>query len=42
MEALTAAAGNQNRAAELLGISGVTVWNRMKRYGLRSVRQVTD
>lgn len=42
IEALTAADGNQSRAAELLGISRVTVWNRMKRYGLRSVRQVTD
>jgi len=27
--------GNQTRAAELLGISRVTVWSRMKRYGLR-------
>ncbi|MGE4559423.1 MAG: sigma-54 interaction domain-containing protein [Desulfobulbus sp.] len=42
IEALEAAGGNQSRAAELLGISRVTVWNRMKRYGLRSVRQVTE
>jgi len=40
IEALAAAGGNQCRAAALLGISRVTVWNRMKRYGLRAVRQV--
>ncbi|MBV5317175.1 MAG: sigma 54-interacting transcriptional regulator [Desulfobulbaceae bacterium] len=41
LDALKAAEGNQSLAAKLLGISRVTVWNRMKRYGLRSVRQVT-
>ena len=41
LDALKAADGNQSLAAKLLGISRVTVWNRMKRYGLRSVRQVT-
>ena len=42
IEALRRADGNQSKAAEILGISRVTIWNRMKRYGLRSVRQVTD
>jgi two-component system, NtrC family, response regulator HydG len=42
IEALTAAAGNQSQAAQSLGISRVTVWNRMKRYGLRSIRHVID
>lgn len=41
LDALLTAGGNQSKAAELLGISRVTVWNRMKRYGLRAVRQVT-
>jgi PAS domain S-box-containing protein len=40
IDALTASSGNQSRAAKLLGVSRVTVWSRMKRYGLRSVRQV--
>ncbi|MDX9841275.1 MAG: helix-turn-helix domain-containing protein, partial [Desulfobulbus sp.] len=42
IEALTEAGGNQSRAAELLGISRVTVWNRMKRYGVRAERQVRE
>ena len=42
VEALTEAGGNQSRAAELLGISRVTVWNRMKRYGVRAERQVRE
>ena len=40
--ALTEAGGNQSRAAELLGISRVTVWKRMKRYGVRAERQVRE
>ena len=40
--ALTEAGGNQSRAAELLGVSRVTVWNRMKRYGVRAERQVRE
>ena len=35
IEALQQTNGNQTRAAEILGISRVTVWNRMKRYGIR-------
>jgi PAS domain S-box-containing protein len=42
IEALREAGGNQSRAAELLGISRVTVWNRMKRYGLKAMRWVEE
>ncbi len=34
VEALAQARGNKSRAAEILGISRVTVWSRLKRYGL--------
>ena len=34
IDALAQAKGNKSRAAEILGISRVTVWSRMKRYGL--------
>ncbi|MCF8034742.1 MAG: sigma 54-interacting transcriptional regulator [Desulfarculaceae bacterium] len=34
LEALRATGGNQTRAAELLGVSRVTVWNRINRCGL--------
>jgi PAS domain S-box-containing protein len=34
IEALRSADGNQSRAADILGISRVTVWNRMKKYGI--------
>jgi transcriptional regulator with PAS, ATPase and Fis domain len=34
MAALSQAGGNQSRAARLLGVSRVTVWNRMKRHGI--------
>ena len=34
IEALRSAGGNQSRAADILGISRVTVWNRMKKYGI--------
>ena len=33
-QALAQAGGNQSLAAKLLGVSRVTVWNRMHRYGL--------
>jgi transcriptional regulator with PAS, ATPase and Fis domain len=35
IQVLDQASGNQSKAAEILGISRVTVWNRMKRYGLK-------
>jgi two-component system, NtrC family, response regulator HydG len=34
IDALAKANGNKSKAADILGISRVTVWNRMKRYGL--------
>jgi two-component system, NtrC family, response regulator HydG len=36
IEALRKAGGNQSEAARALGISRVTVWNRMKEFGLAS------
>jgi two-component system, NtrC family, response regulator HydG len=36
IKALKQARGNQSLAADILGISRVTVWNRMKKYGLKS------
>ncbi len=35
IEALIAAGFNRSKAAEILGIHRMTVWNRMKKYGLR-------
>ncbi len=40
VEALEKADGNQSRAAELLGVSRVTVYNRMKRYGVNARRKI--
>ncbi len=34
VEALRRTGGNQSQAARLLGINRVTVWNRMKKYGI--------
>jgi len=34
IHALRKARGNQSEAARLLGVSRVTVWHRMKRYGI--------
>jgi len=36
MDALEQSGGNQTKAAEILGVTRVTVWNRMKRYGIQS------
>jgi transcriptional regulator of acetoin/glycerol metabolism len=40
IEALESAGGNQSRAAEILGISRVTVWNCMKRYGITARKKI--
>jgi two-component system response regulator HydG len=39
-DALARAKGNQSMAAKILGVSRVTVWNRMKRLGLTYTRQL--
>lgn len=41
LEALQAAGGNQSEAARLLGVSRVTVWNRLKKYGIDLEKKVT-
>ncbi len=40
IDALARAQGNQSVAAEILGVSRVTIWNRMKRYGITYNRQI--
>lgn len=42
LEALSAVNGNQQRAAELLGVSRVTIWNRMNRFGIRSDKKIWE
>jgi len=42
IEALEASGGNQTRAAKILGVSRVTVWNRMKKYGVRFSKKVDE
>jgi two-component system response regulator HydG len=41
IEVLEKTGGNQSQAANLLGVTRVTVWNRMKRYGIRSKKDIT-
>lgn len=38
--ALGKADGNQSRAAEILGVSRVTVWNQMSRYGVTARKKI--
>jgi two-component system response regulator HydG len=40
IEALEKTGGNQSQAAQLLGITRVTVYNRMKRYGINARKKV--
>lgn len=40
LEALEQAGGNQSMAAEILGVSRVTVWNQMKRFGVNVDRKM--
>ena len=42
VEALESAGGNQSRAADILGISRVTVWNRMKKYGITAQKKISS
>jgi len=41
LDALEKANGNQSQAAKFLGVSRVTVWNRMKRFNINSARKIT-
>ncbi|MEJ2166958.1 MAG: helix-turn-helix domain-containing protein, partial [Desulfobacterales bacterium] len=34
--------GNQSRAADILGVSRVTVWNRMKKYGVTAMKRINS
>jgi len=38
---LRQAGGNQSQAAALLGVSRVTIWHRMKKYGIDVRRLIT-
>ncbi len=41
IETLEKTGGNQSQAAKLLGVTRVTIWNRMKRYGITSKKSLT-
>lgn len=40
VDALARAKGNQSIAADILGVSRVTIWNRMKRFGITYTRHL--
>jgi transcriptional regulator with GAF, ATPase, and Fis domain len=40
IDALQATGGNQSQAARLLGVNRVTVWNRMRKYGIDLKREI--
>jgi PAS domain S-box-containing protein len=40
LDVLRKTGGNQSKAAEILGVSRVTVWNRMKRFGIDAKRSI--
>jgi two-component system response regulator HydG len=40
--ALRAASGNKSAAAKLLGVNRMTVWNRMRKYGLHLEKKVSE
>lgn len=42
LKALDQSGGNQSQAARILGVSRVTVWNRMKKYGVDLSRRVEE
>jgi len=40
LEALAATGGNQSKAAEILGISRVTLWKRLKAFDIQVDREI--
>ncbi len=42
IDALKQTGGNQTQAGRLLGVSRITVWNRMKKYGIKPVREFAE
>jgi len=42
INALKQTGGNQTKAAHILGVSRITVWNRMKKYGIRPIRKFAE
>ena len=42
LETLKQADGNQSEAARILGVSRVTIWNRMKKFGIDFKREMID
>ncbi|MBN2125727.1 MAG: sigma 54-interacting transcriptional regulator [Deltaproteobacteria bacterium] len=42
LDALEKTGGNQSQAARVLGVSRVTIWNRMRKYGIGVSRRVGD
>ncbi len=40
LDVLSEVGGNQLRAAQILGVSRVTIWNRMNRFGIRSDKKI--
>jgi PAS domain S-box-containing protein len=42
IEALKATGGNKSAAAKLLGVNRMTVWNRMRKYGLHLEKKVSE
>jgi DNA-binding NtrC family response regulator len=41
LEVLAKTGGNQSQAAKLLGVTRVTIWNRMKRYGISAKKDIS-
>ena len=41
IHALEQTGGNQSEAARILGVTRVTIWNRMKRFGINANRKIS-